>query len=266
MLATVETPAQTDHLSWSSTQTFRACPRQYQLHYIERAESERVCASLLFGGAIHSAIELVHEARLCGAAQPTEDELLTAFDAAWKEGATKAAEVWFAKADDAVTLRGLAKRVLAAYQENVMEERDVIAVEEEVRFKLLPGLPPVLARIDLIEARGEDLVLTDFKTSKCSWSESKMMENLPQLILYAHAALPMLRSLGLRRVVPQFVVLTKGKKPKIQVLRPAVERSHVERLKTTFGETWTSIQKGWFPKSESWRCPSCPYRTRCLGH
>jgi len=255
-----------DHLSWSSVQTYRGCPRCFELRYVDRVPAERSSSTLIFGTAIHAAIEAIHVARMEGKAKPTEKELMSVFDSSWNEGVNRAPEIAFAKNETTASLRALAERMLAAYLEQLHDDAEVIGVEMEFRFKLLPELPEVIGKIDLAERKGDALVLTDFKTSKNSWNETKLSEGLPQLVLYACACLPTLERLGLNCIKPQFCVLTKGKNPKVQKMAPEeVGRADVERLRKMFSETYGYIERGWFPPIESWRCSSCPYRVRCQG-
>src|ERR1019366_9679305 len=76
-----------DHLSWSSLQASRTCPRRYFHRYIERAPEECRAASLAFGGAIHRAIERAHESRIAGKGLPNVDELMIGYESGWAEAA-----------------------------------------------------------------------------------------------------------------------------------------------------------------------------------
>ena len=61
------------------------------------------------------------------------------------------------------------------------------------------------------------------------------------------------------------MVVTKAKKPAVQVLEPKAGQEDVERLKRMVTETWDAITKEVFVQRESWGCAQCPYRKRCLG-
>ena len=75
-----------------------------------------------------------------------------------------------------------------------------------------------------------------------------------------------MRELGANRILTRFVVVTKGKKPAVQVLQPQASQDDVTRLKQTVSGTWSAIKTGLFVKRESWQCSSCPFRRQCLGH
>jgi len=109
------------------------------------------------------------------------------------------------------------------------------------------------------------LVVSDLKSSRSRWNDAKVQESLGQLVLYATGLLPLMRELGATRIVTKFVVVTKAKKPVVQVLQPQASRDDVVRLKQTITETWSAIQSGLFVKRESWACAQCPFKGRCLG-
>ena len=260
-----------DHLSWSGIQMYKQCSRKFYFHYIEKAPKEFVPSALAFGGAFHLAIEVIQEARIEGAAIPPLDRLISRYEAGWKENVAGAPEVMFGKTDDEGTLRELATRMLAAYREFVVQNAPasdparIIAIEHQDRFNLLADVPPFEARMDLVEVSGPDLIVTDFKTSKSRWNETTIREHVPQLTLYSHAVLNMVRELGVKRIVPRFVVITKAKKPVVQVIEPKLCQDDATRLKQQVAEVWTAIQKKMFLPHEGWQCSQCPFRRRCLG-
>ncbi|MGD0093856.1 MAG: PD-(D/E)XK nuclease family protein [Planctomycetota bacterium] len=260
-----------DHLSWSGIQTYSQCPRKFSYRYIEQAPVEFTPASLAFGGAFHRATEVLHQARIEGAAIPAVEALLASYDEAWKEEAAKAPEIQHAKSEDAVSMREMAGRMLTAYRQHVVDTEaqtigaQIIAIEHAHRFTFLPDVPPMEMRLDLLELAGPDLIVTDVKTSRSRWNDVKVQEHLPQLVLYSYGLVPLLRDLGGQRIVPRFLVVTKAKKPAVQILEPRAGQEDVDRLKRMVSETWDAVQKEVFVQREGWGCAQCPYRKRCLG-
>ena len=102
-----------DHLSWSGIQTYKQCPRKFHFRYIAKAPEEQTAAALIYGSAIHQAIECIHEARLAGSGIPKLTTLLTKFQEAWNEAIAMKAKGTYAKNEDAgtVELLGFAARV-----------------------------------------------------------------------------------------------------------------------------------------------------------
>ena len=263
-------PQELDHLSYSSFTTYSACPRKFCYRYLEKAPVEFVPASLAFGGAIHRAVEAIHMARLEGAAIPELEDLLREYDKAWREVAGDV-PVLHASEEDEKSLRLVAQRMLSVYREHIVAKQSqpqpqIIAIEQAERFQLLLGVPPIAMRLDLLElTETGDLIVSDLKTSRSRWNETKVLEALPQLVLYAQGLMPVLRALGAKRIVPQFVVLTKAKTPVIQTLSPTATQDDVNRLKRQVGEVWHGIRQGVFVQRTGWQCSQCPYKKRCLG-
>jgi CRISPR/Cas system-associated exonuclease Cas4 (RecB family) len=268
--APLKTASDLDHISFSSIKTYQSCPRKFSYRYIEHVPEEFKPSSLAFGSAFHSAFERVQENRLQGLNIPELDELLATFDAAWTRE-TDGTEVQFCKEEDSVTIRDLARRMLGAYathaslEATLLKTAQIISIEHSNRFRLLADVPVIESRIDLLELSGTDLVVSDLKTSKCRWNETKVQESVSQLVLYATGLMPLMRELGATRIVTKFIVVTKGKNPVVSVLQPQATQDDVVRLKQTISETWSAIQTGLFVKRESWACAQCPYRGRCLG-
>jgi len=263
-------PATMDHISFSSIKTYQTCPRKFAYRYLENVPEEFKPSSLAFGSAFHTAVERVQEARLQGLNVPPLDEIMSAFDTAWSNE-TLGADVQFCKEEDAQTLRDLARRMLDAYssyaslEATLPEQAQIISIEHSNRFRLLADVPPVESRIDLLELQGTDLVVSDLKSSRSRWNDTKVAESIPQLVLYATGLLPLMRELGATRIVTKFIVVTKAKKPVVQVLQPQASQDDVVRLKQTITETWSAIQTGLFVKRESWACAQCQFKNRCLG-
>lgn len=260
-----------DHLSWSGITTYTQCPKRFNYRYLEAASEERKSAALIFGGAFHRAAEEALQARLEGRELPDLNELLATYTGHWKEEAGQAPEVVYAKGDDEVTLGALAERMLAAFVEHVRKEaqaepqRRILALEHADRFRLLPETPPLEARLDVLELDGEDLLVTEIKTSKSRWNEQKVAEALPQLVVYAHALMPLFREIGAKRIRPRFLIVTKAKSPVVQALEPQADQRDVLRLREQLGEVWKGIQAKVFPAREGWWCTACPFRVACQG-
>jgi len=258
-----------DHLSWSGIKTYATCPKKFYFKYIAQAQTEFVPATLAFGSAFHRAVEAVHHARIQGAEIPAVDTLMVAYDAAWKEETIRAPEVQFAKTEDTLSLREMAIRMLAAYREHAVQNAtsgtQVIAIEYGHRYKLLADVPEIELRLDLLELNGTDLVITDFKTSRSRWNDDNVREHLGQLVLYANGLVPLMKDIGATRIVPRFVIVSKAKKPAVQILVPKATQEDVMRLKSTIADTWTAIKSGVFVQRESFWCAQCPFKKRCLG-
>ena len=253
-----------DYLSYSAISTFQRCPLRYRFAYVAGLTPEFVSSSLVFGGAIHSAIELHCRRAFEGVAPPSIDELVAAYERYWSAEAT--VPVKFGKGESADSLRDLARRMLAAYQASEVSKLDgsPLGIEEELRGSPLPGCPDLLGRVDLILLTDDVLRVIDFKTARARWSGAKIQEAAPQMHVYAELVEPLARALGAHAVRLEWIVLTKTKNPAIETHAITPERSHVARTMAVVRRVWEAIQAGYFyPSPSSMSCSGCPHRTAC---
>lgn len=255
-----DTQIEIEYLSWSRVACYRDCPRRFRFRYVECRTEECISSALPFGSAIHRAAE----ARMAGRPMPQTEVLVEIFRQAWLEGVKHAPPVEFPSGESEATLHDAARRMLEAYREFALTERgQVVAIEHEARFAVADL--EMVARLDLVELDGRDLVVTDLKTARSAWNENKVREAMPQLVAYAYAVVPFVEALGVKRIRPRFIVVTKAKQPKVQVLEPAATADDARRLKDLVLETAKGIQSGVFPRHEGWQCAQCSFRNACLG-
>lgn len=119
----------------------------------------------------------------------------------------------------------------------------VIGIEEELRGELIPGVPDLLARIDLLTTTSDTLVVTDFKTARSRWSQSQAENSADQLLLYSELARRMLPDMEVRL---RFLVLTKTKSPAVEAFDVDVSSQRVQRTVTAVEHTWRAIEAGHF--------------------
>ncbi len=172
------------YLSWSAVSTYQTCSLRYMFRYVEGLPEETVPATLVFGGAVHALLEHHFRELLHGNPPPSPDELFAAYKAAWHEHDEKT--VQFGKTDDRESLDDLARRMIAAFQASPLATPagTIVGIEEELTGELIPGVPDLLARIDLLVDDGDGLVLTDFKTARSNWSDEHVRDAAGQLLLY----------------------------------------------------------------------------------
>lgn len=252
-----------DYISYSAMSTYQRCPLQYRFKYVDGLPESFVSSNLIFGGAIHSALELHFNELLIGNEPPTQDMLLDAFQDAWRGREAEYDGVRFGKSEDHNTLSGLADRMLTAFRDSPAAALDetVVGIEEELRGELIPGVPDLLARIDLLSTTSSTLVITDFKTARSRWTQQQADNSADQLLMYSELA---------RRLLPdhevqlRFVVLTKTKSPSVEHFDVAVNRRRARRTVSTVEHTWRAIEAGhYYPAPSVMNCPSCPYRDAC---
>lgn len=252
-----------DYLSYSAVRTFQSCPLKYRYRYIDGLPEDCVSSALLFGSAIHAAVEFFFNQQLSGEDLPDVDTLLDVYQQSWRDRSGQ--EVRFGKTETADSLHQLADRMLTAFlaSDLTKQEGRIIGVEEELRGALSPNLPDLLGRVDLLLETDDSVIVQDFKTSRSAWNEYQAEDQSEQLLLYADLV---------RRLVPgkqvrlQFAVITKAKSPKVQLLEANFDQSKLDRTKLVFENVWSAIQTGHFyPSPSPIQCPGCGYRKQCAA-
>lgn len=250
-----------DYLSYSAITTYQGCPLRYYFRYVEGLPEKTVSSSLVFGAAVHRAVEHHFNELMAGNEPPPLDALVGEYDRHWAE--TEPQGVQFGKDDDVESLGRLATRILGAFQASslAMPEGRIIGVEEELRGNIVTGCPDLLGRIDLIVETADELVITDLKTSRSRWSREQAEDSAGQLLLYHELA----RSFApQKRVRLRFAVLTKTKDPAVDLLDVLADRRGVDRVKWIVEQVWRAIDNGvFFPAPSPMQCSGCSFRGPC---
>ncbi len=253
---------QRDYVSYSAISTYQQCPLRYYFRYLEGLEESFVSASLALGGAVHSAAEFHFNELMCGNSPPDHDTLLSVFWDGWKSRA-ETAEIRFGKKDDLDSIAKTADRIITAFRDSDIARPtgNIIGIEEELRKELIPGMPDILGRVDLIVESDEDLTITDLKTARTRWSAEQAERSGEQLMLYAALAKDFAPEKPIRL---EFAVITKAAKPTVDTLPVTFNQQRVDRTKLVMQRVWQSIQDGhFFPSPSPMSCPSCPFRGPC---
>ena len=250
-----------DYVSFSALSLYQRCSLRYFFRYVAQLPEESVSASLVFGRAVHRAIEFHFRELMAGNAAPDLDTLLAEFHAGWDE--TSAEQITYPKTDTRDSLAHLADRVLMAFRaSDIAQPRGhILGIEEELRGPVLDGAPDLLARLDLLTESQDTLTVTDFKTSKSAWSGDQATDSAEQLLLYFELARQRFPGMPIRL---EFIVFTKAKKVAIGRYEVALNAARVERTKRVAQRVWRAISAGHFyPSPSPMNCGTCPFRTPC---
>ena len=254
-------PTTRDHLSYSAIATYQSCPARYAFRYVIGLPEETVSASLVFGGAIHEAVE--HHLRQLSLGRPRPDlgTLLDIYEAAWDR--RRDVEVQFAQDESHASLHRQAERVLVAFQSSPVSRPagTIVGVEAELRGQIAPGVPDLLGRVDLLVDDGATLTVTDFKSSRSRWNADHVEAAADQLLLYSQLVRDMAQG---RKLELQFCVITKTKDPSVEC--HAVEWSPARAARSTriVERVWSAIASSHFyPAPSALNCGSCPFREAC---
>lgn len=250
-----------DYVSYSAIRTFQSCPLKYRYRYVDGLAEERVSAGLIFGSAIHAALEFYYSEQLSGAVTPTIEDLLVRYDQSWSD--RPAVEVEYSGAETRDTLRSLADRMLRGFlsSDHSRPEGQIIGVEEAIRGELIPGIPELLGYVDLLIETRDAVLIRDFKTSRSAWDSSQANDQSDQLLLYADLVRQAIPDKTIRL---QFVVLTKTREPKVQLLEPVFSERRQQGTKRMIEVVWSAIQAGHFyPSPSPLQCGTCGFRRHC---
>lgn len=188
--------------------------------------------------------------------------MLGVFWDAWQSRAEEA-EIRFNKTEDINSVGKTADRILAEFRQSdfARPAGHIIGVEEQLRGELVPGVPDLLARVDLIVESDDAVTITDLKTSRSRWSASHAEDAGQQLLLYGELA---------RHIVPEkavkleFAVITKTTKPVAERWAVVADRQRVARTRRIIERVWRSIEGGnFYPSPSAMNCGGCPYRAPC---
>jgi putative RecB family exonuclease len=249
-----------DYLSFSAIRTYQQCPLRYFFRYIAGLPEQTISASLVFGSAIHHAVEHHFRRLLEGEPAPSREELLAAYSEGFAEGT---APIRYGKDDDADSLRGLADRMLTAFSQSKLAKPSgrILAVEETLRGSIFPGLPDLLGRVDLIVETPNELVVSDWKTSRARYSQDQVEDSSEQLLLYSELAKDFAPGKSLKL---EFAVLTKTKEIQIDTHTVASSPGRVTRINRIVERVWRSIEaQHFYPAPSQMNCGGCPFRNPC---
>lgn len=254
-------PSARNHISYSALSTFTACPLRYHFRYVQGLPEETVGAGLVLGAGMHRGLQHHFEQLLAGLPAPSLDLLLDIFWEEWR--CHEHQEILFGKGEDLKSVGGLAERLFHAFQQSSFSQPEgkILAVEEELRGELIPGLPDFLARLDLILETDQFLTVVDFKTARYAWTPEHVAEGAGQLLLYGELAKNMSTGKPLKL---EFAVLIKTKEPSLTVHPIPESLLHPARAKRVAEQVWRAIQAGnVYPNPSPLHCPTCPYRSPC---
>jgi CRISPR/Cas system-associated exonuclease Cas4 (RecB family) len=250
-----------DYLSYSAISLYSMCSLRYFFRYHACLPEDFISANLVFGAGIHAALQLHFQELLARSSAPPRDKLLDAFWAEWNRHDPKT--IRFNRGEGVDAVGRLAERMLFAFQSSrlAVPAGTILGVEEEMRGVLVPGLPDLLARVDLIVETDEAVIVTDHKTASRAWSPEHVEDAAGQLLLYRELVTAIA---GNKPIRLQFAIVTKTTVPVVIIHEVPVTREKVERTKKIVERVWRAIEEQhYFPSPSPMNCPGCPYRKAC---
>lgn len=261
-----------DYVTYSEVATFQKCPLQWKFRYVDGARPEEISAALVLGSGVHAAVEHHFQAILQAGVLPVLPELIQVFDACW-DSETKELPVAFAKGQDRDISRATAQRMIQCFMDSshAVPDGRLVGIEESFRVVLADDLPDLMGRVDVVTWRDNELLITDYKTSRCMWAPETAQENADQLMLYSVGMQDLARTLSAEaRIALRFVILTKTKEPKIESLPVQLDADRLHRTRLTVRNVVSAMQQAnrhntIYPSPSQMNCACCPFKQRCAG-
>ena len=253
---------QMPHLSISSINTWIDCGLMYRFGKIDKIPIEFKADALEFGTVIHLVLGEYYEAKMIGDRMSLKD-VHQSFEEHWHRVAEGRTDIKYAKDKDCETLLMEGKDLLTAWYMKLPDDNfKVLGIEEAFSF-YIPGIEiPLIGAMDLIEEdEAGTIIITDFKSSKKSYSVSEIDQN-QQLTTYQIAAKA--NGYADREILLRIDCLIKTQKPKFQQYYTIRTEIDEIRLIRKIKQVWDGISKGVFvPNDTSWKCKNCSYKTAC---
>lgn len=245
-------------LSASQLSTWLACGRKYAFRYAYRLPPEHRPAALAFGSAVHSALEVLHLARLDGDTTTDPTRFVRVFRADWQ--AEVDAQLSFKEGDSPEHLRALGEQLVAAYM-RWLGDRPIVAAEQPFEIDLVD---PETGEVSGERMRGyfdvifPDDVVVEVKTAARRFDEGTIARKL-QFSAYAYAW----RQMRDRDPTVLIVSLLKQKRPDVVesiALRTKEDDAFFFHLALDVAD---AIDQRCFPPNPGFMCSDCEYGKAC---
>lgn len=247
-----------DHLSSSQINLYIQCSLKYKFQYIDLLPKPFKSSGLVFGSAIHSAINWLHKERMNGNGV-TWERLCRIFDADWYAQKLDA-KIRYKNGEQELTLIVLAKEFLKLYFDHPHKEIKGTEVPFTVPLvNLSTGEQIDMAFegfFDLIEA---DDTIVEFKTSAQTMGQDDADGHL-QLTAYSYAYEMLYHKPPRLLKIIDFV---KNKKPKMIELETKRNKDDHQRFFHLAGQVLRGIRQGIFFPRQSFMCKDCEYEANC---
>jgi len=237
-------------LSHQKIDDYLTCPMKYRYIHVLKVPI-RQHHTVIYGYAIHKAIQLYNANRLAGEGTPL-DQLKEVFRRYWQ------AEGFLTRAHEELRF----KEGMEALEEFYAHaSSDGAPTHVERRFAFTEGgvkVVGVFDRIDIVDGEG---VIIDYKTSQIADSDQadKRTKESRQLSIYSLAYEKLFGRLPARL---ELRFLT----PKLIIGRHTPDEKTIERARADIAAAEKGIRTGRFPADPTYNaCNYCPYRPICPG-
>lgn len=259
------------HISHSQIFTYLACSLKYRFQYVERRPAESLSIALLFGKAIHSAIERFYRHLKETGRKIDQQSMMDVFSESLDLN-LKLNDVpllYKSEMADAESAKKMGHGLLEVFWESSdIDSCQIVDVELPLSAELVDeqgALQDInlVGIIDLLlKDRRGNYVVVDFKTAKQSKSQADADSDL-QMSAYGFLLT------ANRYVFPQvdvrgrFDVLRKLKTPKMEYVHTVRSPADIKRFLKVTAAVLNGINSRVFVPCKSWLCANCQYSEAC---
>jgi putative RecB family exonuclease len=260
------------HVSYSQLRTYLTCPQKYMYQYVKGVEWERKSAALIFGKAVHKAVEQFYTTLQSIGKPLSVEEMVSIFDMVLEmEYFNAETEIVFKHGEDLARLKEQGAELVRVFHAEVKPQKIVgVEVPFSVRIPdVINGhgfLPVRLAGIlDLVEADSDGTYLVvELKTSGQRFSSAKLEHDL-QSTVYSYAMAQMRLGTTERSTLVRYDVLLKQKTAAMERYFVSRTTKDHQRLVQLLNHVLRAIELRVFYRFNGWQCGDCPFTTRCMG-
>lgn len=259
------------HISYSQIFTYLTCSLKYLFQYVEQRPHELVSIALLFGSAIHSAIERYYRSLMENGVPDPLWQIQDLFtDSLNADLGDRDIPILYKKeTPNRKSAIQMGKGLLKAFYENIdLTGFKIAGIELPLTARLFSedGQPIdmiVTGIIDLLlrDAQG-NAIAVDNKTAKNPYAQESVDEDL-QLTSYAYLLAANKFVFPTADVYCRFDVIRKLKTPKFEqhyTIRTAAQRRKFAKLANA---VLAGIDARIFIPSKSWMCADCQFSGAC---
>lgn len=260
------------HFSYSQLTNFLICPIKYAHQYVWGTQWESKGSSLVFGKAIHKAVEhfyrTLQETGGLLAVGELEDVFTQVFDAEIDSTET---EILFKKNETPGSLKEMGLELLRIFHQETKPQR-IMAVE----FPFSVSIPNIfngggdhgvklVGFFDLVEADGDgNYVIVELKTSAQRFSSLRLEYDL-QSTVYSYAMNRMKLGTAEGSTLVRYDVLLKTKKPVFEQYFVTRSTADHDRLIHLINHVLLAIENRIFYRQTGWQCGDCQFKLACFA-
>jgi len=269
------------HTSYSQVWTYLNCSLKYYFRYVRGEQRQHTSIALIFGSALHKALERFYQDAAEGKTQTSLATLQTVFsEYITADISSSQIPVLYKKdtpdQDSAKKIKtkkesiNMGQNMLEAAYDRLPLPKGYIVAGVEVPVAA-PLVTPQGQPVDMMLTGIVDLVLmdrnmqpivVDFKTAKQTKSQTVADDDI-QMSVYQYLMGELGYNPSEKPLECQFWVFRKLKKPKLEIVTTIRTNGHRARLVKLLNSVLAGIENRVFIPNKGWLCGDCEYSQAC---